>query len=402
MIAARATSPPWIVAATRAQRLGRQRAAARGQLRRLAHVVDPGQRRLLRELEEPDHLRGQRLPVRHLRGVHGGLERPRELLAERGLGRGREALQDGRILEREQFHAASVRTSPATEVRLRLLWWVVSASELTRESLEIVWRDGELRLLGPTERELSVGQLVELAADPPANAGSSAQAAFAIVGARPARRLRGARPPAAPARRQQLVRVLGRDARRLAAGRAGRDRRGRAGRERRDRRAAAAPGRPDRARPPRRRPPRAADPLAGDGRVPDRPRRRPARSARRPELRLARAAPLALGRQRPRRAEGVAVAARPPPRRAPRQRRARARAVAARLRRPDAQPARVAPLAGQRGLRVRARRRPVRRPRPRSSTSSRRCSPRAGSRSTTTSRARSTSTPTTRRSSSST
>ena len=37
-------------------------------------------------------------------------------------------------------------------------------------------------LLGPTERELSVGQLVELAADPPANAGSSAQAAFAIVG----------------------------------------------------------------------------------------------------------------------------------------------------------------------------------------------------------------------------
>ena len=38
------------------ERLGRQRPAARGQLRRLAHVVDPGQRRLLRELEEPDHL----------------------------------------------------------------------------------------------------------------------------------------------------------------------------------------------------------------------------------------------------------------------------------------------------------------------------------------------------------
>ena len=56
---------------------------------------------------------------------------------------------------------------------MRLLWWVVSASELTRESLEIVWRDGELRLLGPTERELSVGQLVELAAEPPANAGSA-------------------------------------------------------------------------------------------------------------------------------------------------------------------------------------------------------------------------------------
>ena len=182
MIAARATRPPWIVAGTRAQRLRGQRAAARRQLRSLPHVVDPGERRLLRDLEEPDHLGGQRLPVRDLGGVDRRLERPRELLAERGLGRGREALQDGRILEREQFHAASVRTSPATEGRLRLLWWVVSASELTRESLEIVWRDGELRLLDPAERELSVGQLVELAAEPPANAGASAQAAFAIVG----------------------------------------------------------------------------------------------------------------------------------------------------------------------------------------------------------------------------
>ncbi len=62
-----------------------------------------------------------------------------------------------------------------------LLWWVVSAQEVTRESLEIVWRDGELRALDPAERELSVGQLVELAAAPPAHAGASAQAAFAIV-----------------------------------------------------------------------------------------------------------------------------------------------------------------------------------------------------------------------------
>ena len=182
MIAARAHAGRRGSSPRRAQRLGRQRAAARGVLGRLAHVVDPFERRLGRDLEERDRLGGQRLAARDLLGVGGGHERARELLAERGRGRGREPLQDRRKLEREQFHAASVRTSPATEGRLSLLWWVVSASELTRESLEIVWRDGELRLLGPTERELSVGQLVELAADPPANAGPSAQAAFAIVG----------------------------------------------------------------------------------------------------------------------------------------------------------------------------------------------------------------------------
>src|SRR4051794_28446342 len=119
--------------------------------------------------------------MRNLRGIRRGLERPRELLTERGLGRRGEALQDRRILEGEELHPASVRTHPATEARLCLLWWVVSAQEVTRETLEIVWRDGELVALDPVERELSVGQLVELAADPPVNAGASARAAFAIV-----------------------------------------------------------------------------------------------------------------------------------------------------------------------------------------------------------------------------
>ena len=88
--------PPPTVAATSAQRQRRERAAARGVLGRGAHVVDPCERRLGRQLEERGHLGGQRLAARDLLRDGRTDERARQLLAVRRLRRGREPSGDGR------------------------------------------------------------------------------------------------------------------------------------------------------------------------------------------------------------------------------------------------------------------------------------------------------------------
>ena len=181
---------------------------------------------------------------------------------------------------------------------------------------------------------------------------------------------RRARASAADAGRHDLVRVLGRDARRGPAGRARRDRRRRAARppasstsstrSSSTRSPATACSPPACAR-------RASSSSAARRRSKGccarsprpSPTCRPARRYATLERRLSRWVDVGLAGD-PR----DALAARPAPRRAPRPRRARARAVAARRRRPDAQPAGLAALsAGRRRLRVRARRRPGRRPR---------------------------------------
>ena len=90
-------------------------------------------------------------------------------------------------------------------------------------------------------------------------------------------------------------------------------------------------------------------PLARARLVPERHCRRPIRSCRRPTATPRSQRALALGRRGARADQGGALEDRPASRRAPRRRRPRTRAVAARRGRPDAQPARVAPLAGRGG-----------------------------------------------------
>ena len=79
----RAARPTDTARATARSAAGVERAPELGASHRLAHVLDPAQLRLLREVEQPDRLGRQRLAARDLVGVAGGNERERQRLRRR-------------------------------------------------------------------------------------------------------------------------------------------------------------------------------------------------------------------------------------------------------------------------------------------------------------------------------
>ena len=209
---------------------------------------DPLERRLRGGVEERDHLGGQRLPRGHLLGV--------------GRGRERRASSSPRAVSVAAARRRAIAGNSRATVSMRRVYEPTydvgscrSCAQPSRSSGRTTRRSPSVRSRRGSGRDLPRRRAASGASPRPRRARRAGRAGArrprcerADDGrarrARPPRGRRGPRLPAADPRRQHLVRLLGRDARRVDPGRARRDRRRRARGQRPDRRALPAARRP--------------------------------------------------------------------------------------------------------------------------------------------------------------